>query len=139
MKSRLILGGSALAAAGLLLATLVAGGGSLARGGDAAEAAVAAAGPTNTSRPALTGTVREGQTLTASNGTWSGTGSITYGYQWQRCDDKGAACANVDGATNNTYTLATADVGSTIPANRSTGGSPTMCAGGSSATRAVSG
>jgi YD repeat-containing protein len=42
--------------------------------------------PINTAAPKITGTVAIGQTLAASTGSWTGSGSITYGYQWQRCD-----------------------------------------------------
>lgn len=105
---------SALASAGLLGATFLAGGGSLVRGGDAAAAAVAAAGPTNTARPTISGTARQGETLTASTGSWSGTGAISYTYRWQRCNGSGASCADVAGATASTFTLAAADVGMTI-------------------------
>lgn len=62
--------------------------------------------PVNTVLPSITGTATEGQTLTASAGTW--TGSPTYSYQWER------AGAAIDGATASTYLLVSADVGSTI-------------------------
>ena len=62
--------------------------------------------------PSISGTVQSGQTLTASSGTWSGASS--YKYQWQRCDSTGASCANVGGATGQSYVLAAADVGSTM-------------------------
>lgn len=39
-------------------------------------------GPENTVAPAITGTLEVGQTLTVSNGTWTGEGSITYSRQW---------------------------------------------------------
>ena len=39
--------------------------------------------------PAIAGTPLDGQTLTADAGTWTGTGPITYTYQWQRCDAVG--------------------------------------------------
>ena len=68
--------------------------------------------PTNTSLPTIAGTAVQGQTLTAGNGTWSGSAPITYTYQWQRCDGSGANCAGF--ATGATYTLVAGDVGSTM-------------------------
>jgi hypothetical protein len=62
--------------------------------------------PVNTVAPAITGTAQEGQTLTCSTGTWSG--SNTYTYQWKRNG------SNIGSATNSTYTLVTADVGQSI-------------------------
>ena len=62
--------------------------------------------PVNTVAPAITGTAQEGQTLTCSTGTWSG--SNTYTYQWKRNG------SNIGSATNSTYTLVTADVGTSI-------------------------
>jgi hypothetical protein len=62
--------------------------------------------PVNTVAPAITGTAQEGQTLTCSTGTWSG--SPSYTYQWKRNG------SNIGSATNSTYTLVTADVGQSI-------------------------
>jgi hypothetical protein len=70
--------------------------------------------PSPTSPPAITGTLRQGQTLTASTGTWSGTQPLTYRYLWQRCSSTGASCTAVTGATGATYLLASADVGATM-------------------------
>ena len=63
-------------------------------------------------RPATTGTVADGATLTAHDGTWTGTLPMTFSYVWQRCD--GGSCTDIPGATNTTYTLTGADVGNTI-------------------------
>jgi hypothetical protein len=67
--------------------------------------------PANTTAPTISGTAQQGQTLTASPGSWTGTDPITYTYQWQRC---GSSCANIGGATGTTYVAASADVGKTI-------------------------
>lgn len=64
--------------------------------------------PVNTVAPALSGTAQEGQTLTCSTGTWTGTPTITYSYQWKRNG------SNIGSATNSTYTLVTADVSQSI-------------------------
>ena len=77
-------------------------------------AVVAPAPAVNTSLPAISGTTEDGQTLTATNGTWTGTPTITYARQWQRCDSAGANCSNIAGATGTTYVLTPADVDGTI-------------------------
>jgi hypothetical protein len=76
-------------------------------------AAVLVAAPTNTTLPSISGTVQQGLTLTANHGTW--TASPTgYGYQWQDCDSQGNSCTNIPGATSQTYTPTSTDVGDTI-------------------------
>jgi len=70
--------------------------------------------PTNQSSPTIAGTAQEGQTLTAGNGSWSGTTPITFTYQWSRCDQNGKNCAAISGATNNTYTVTHPDIGNTL-------------------------
>ena len=61
--------------------------------------------PANTVLPAVTGTVRQGQTLTCSAGTWTAQGTPSYAYQWFRGNTP------ISGATANTRVLAAADVG----------------------------
>ncbi len=75
--------------------------------------AASVAPPTNTGLPVLSGTAQVGQTVTGTNGTWSG-GPTSFGYQWLRCDAAGAACAAIGSATGVSYLLAAADQGSTI-------------------------
>jgi hypothetical protein len=70
--------------------------------------------PANTAAPAVTGTVADGSTVTAANGTWTGTTPMTFTYQWQRCDTAGAACASLAGATGASYAIVAADIGSTL-------------------------
>ena len=52
--------------------------------------------------------------LTTTNGTWSGTTPFSYSYQWRRCDKNGGSCADISGATDNTYTLQNADGGGSL-------------------------
>lgn len=80
----------------------------------ASSALAAAAPPQNTTAPSISGTARQGETLTADPGVWSGTQPLRYTYQWRRCDNTGASCANVVGATDNTYKLGSADIGNTL-------------------------
>ena len=72
--------------------------------------------PSNTGLPTVTGTAQVGQTLTASNGTWSGSTPMGFGYQWQDCNTSGESCSNVSGATSATYTAVEGDVGQTLRA-----------------------
>ncbi len=68
----------------------------------------------NTWLPSLSGTEKVGQTLTANPGSWVGAASLSYAYQWQRCNREGGACANISGATSSTHVLVTADAGKTV-------------------------
>ncbi len=76
------------------------------------EAAVPAP-PVNTSLPTVSGSAVEGQSLTAGNGSWSGSPS-SFGYQWQDCNSSGSSCVSVGGATSSSYKLGSSDVGHTI-------------------------
>jgi hypothetical protein len=64
--------------------------------------------PVNSVAPALSGTEVEGNTLTCSDGTWTGLSPITYTYQWFRDD------VEIEGETANTYELVLADVGTVV-------------------------
>lgn len=66
--------------------------------------------PVNTVAPAVTGpggTIRVGQTVSCTTGTWSN-GVDTYAYQWKRNG------SNIAGATSSTYLLANPDIGQSI-------------------------
>ena len=54
------------------------------------------------------------QQLTGAAGSWTGSGTISYAYQWYRCDPSGAHCSSIHGATKATYTQVAKDVGQTI-------------------------
>jgi predicted secreted protein len=84
---------------------------------ESGESITATIGPYNTVKPAITGTLDEGDTLTTSNGTWAGDATITYARAWQRgnaADPNHPSWANISGATATTYVLAAADVGKYI-------------------------
>jgi hypothetical protein len=79
-----------------------------------ASVSFAGSGPTATSRPTVTGTLRVGAKLTAKPGSWTGRGAITYAYQWSRCDANGAHCNSIHGATRGTYVEVRGDAGHTL-------------------------
>ena len=64
--------------------------------------------------PWITGQVREGQTLTVSEGEWIGAIPISFSYVWVRCNPNGGGCVPIAGAALRTYSLAAADVGSRL-------------------------
>jgi hypothetical protein len=64
--------------------------------------------PAFTAAPAITGTATVGQVLTLSNGTVTGDAVITYERQWL------AGGVPIEGATNNTFLLTSAQVGRII-------------------------
>ena len=109
------------------------------------SAIVAAAAPVNTVKPALSGVARDGQVVSTTDGTWTGTQPLTFGYQWLRCDSVTWLCTPISGATGATYTVGPADVGfklqSSVRATNAAGqatassyGSAIVAAGSSSST-----
>jgi Tol biopolymer transport system component len=72
--------------------------------------------PTLSAAPTITGIDNVGRQLVVTPGTWGGGlgGAVTFGYQWRRCDAKGAGCTNIAGATGTTYVLVAADQGHTL-------------------------
>jgi len=97
-----------------LLLIVIAGVFALLVGSALAATSRSTASPDNTALPTISGTAQQGHTLTAANGTWSGTTPITYTYRWQRCNSSGSSCGNIAGATNQNYVASSGDVGRTI-------------------------
>jgi hypothetical protein len=69
--------------------------------------------PRVTAVPTISGTAQQGQTLTASTGTWVGPPPPTsYSYVWSRCDGSGNNCQPIaTGGTSQHYTATSDDVG----------------------------
>ena len=91
--------------------------------------------PTNTALPSISGLLKIGQLLSASNGTWSGTTPITYTYQWQLCNLLGSDCSNIAKATGPSFLLGLLDIG--LPLRVAV--TATNVAGSTSATSNVTG
>lgn len=64
--------------------------------------------PVNTVAPALTGTAEVGETLTVTNGTWTGTPTPSYARQWYADDEP------IEGADGLTYVLTEDEEGAVI-------------------------
>jgi GH25 family lysozyme M1 (1,4-beta-N-acetylmuramidase) len=65
--------------------------------------------------PTIGGVPQSGQPLSATTGTWEADPAPTLAYQWQRCTDTtGQKCTAIPKAVTSTYTVAAADVGSTL-------------------------
>jgi len=55
-----------------------------------------------------------GDVLTTGNGSWNGTPTIGFTYQWMHCDTSGIACVPLCTAIGSTYLVLASDIGSTI-------------------------
>jgi hypothetical protein len=77
-------------------------------------AIVAGIKPSNLTAPTVLGLDITGQTLTAGEGTWTGTAPISYSFQWQQCSKAGTECKNIAGETKSTYVIANGDAAHTL-------------------------
>ena len=75
---------------------------------------IAQTAPSATSSPIIAGSPAAGQTLSVATGSWAGDAPIAFTFQWQLCDSSAANCAPIAGASGQSYTIAAADVGSTL-------------------------
>lgn len=89
--------------------------------------------PANTVAPAITGTAKVGETLTVTNGTWTGVPTPTYTRQWYA---DGVAIA---GATGTTRVLAAGEEGKVITVVVTATNAAGVAAKTSNATAAVAG
>ncbi|CAD5975712.1 Serine-rich adhesin for platelets [Planktothrix tepida] len=67
-----------------------------------------------TGNVSITGTAKQNQTLTATNTLADADGLGTFNYQWQQSADNGVTWTNINGATNNTFTLSQTQVGKKV-------------------------
>ncbi len=75
-----------------------------------------AAVPVNTTAPSLaTAEAGVGVTVSVSNGLWSNS-PLAYSYQWLECNIAGGECTPIVGATNQTYTPTSGNLGHTLRA-----------------------
>jgi hypothetical protein len=63
--------------------------------------------PSNTAVPVVSGSTLQGQTLTCTNGSWTGS-PFAYAFQWRRNG------VNISGATSSTYVTVSGDLGTNI-------------------------
>jgi hypothetical protein len=66
--------------------------------------------PSVVSVPTISGTPEQGDVLSMSSGSWSGTNPMSYKFQWTRCDPTGSNCGAISGANAPTYSLGSTDV-----------------------------
>ena len=71
------------------------------------------AAPGNTAPPTIAGTPAVGQHLSESPASWTGD-PTSFSYLWEDCNNTGAGCSAIPGATGQRYTVVGSDVGHTI-------------------------
>jgi hypothetical protein len=85
--------------------------------------------PTPTAPPTVSGSGQEGERLTGTQGSWANGRTLSYTFNWYRCDASGAHCKSIHGATKSTYVEVAKDVGQTLGfAVRATDGGGTTTA-----------
>lgn len=60
--------------------------------------------PVRLQAPSVNGTAKVGATLSATNGTWAGTGDLVFAFAWERCTAQDSNCRAIPGATSQQYT-----------------------------------
>ena len=70
--------------------------------------------PSNSEPPSILGSLVEGQTLSATPGSWTGSEPISYGYQWFQCNAAGEECSEISKAGGSTLALVPALIGDTV-------------------------
>ena len=65
--------------------------------------------PVEAQPPSIEGEAREGQTLKANPGGWSGTPPFTYTYEWQQCEALGEGC--IAAGSGSTFHLSASQLG----------------------------
>ena len=71
--------------------------------------------PKQTTAPLASGTPAAGRAVTVSSGTWTGVTPLQYSYRWQRCV-AASSCSDIGGASSQTYTVKSADAGTSLRA-----------------------
>src|SRR5205085_2944425 len=66
--------------------------------------------PASAAPPTISGTARQGQTLTEAHGSWTNS-PTSFSYQWLQCDSFGNGCLPIEGATSQTYVPVAEDIG----------------------------
>ncbi|HEV3048256.1 MAG TPA: hypothetical protein VGY13_12955 [Solirubrobacteraceae bacterium] len=79
-----------------------------------ASTPVQALAPIDRGLPAIGGTLVDGQQLSASAGSWEGTGPLSYSYQWQLCNAAGVECKGIAEALGSGLPIRSGFVGKTL-------------------------
>jgi hypothetical protein len=95
-------------AVGVIVTAVNAAGNSAPAGSNLYQVPVGLTPPVNTVAPVISGTPTRGQSLSTTNGTWTGSPAPTYAYQWQR------DTTDISGATGKGRLLTVGDVGHTL-------------------------